>query len=142
MISIEACPFCRIVADLEPARIVRRWNDATAFFPQNPATLGHLLVIPNDHFDDVWSLDSSTASRLSLYVLEIANAVKAALVPDGMNFINSNGAAATQTIFHVHIHVVPRWKNDRMGAIWPEDKVWKESDLDETFTSIARELGI
>ena len=94
-----------------------------AFFPLRPATLGHTLVIPTTHVPDIWTLDESTASSLARATLAVARAVKKAVQPEGLNVIQSNGAVATQTVGHLHVHVVPRWKGDAMGQIWPTKSV-------------------
>lgn len=117
----QNCHFCEIVANKEPARIVMRNAHVVAFFPQEPATVGHTLVIPTDHIADIWELDEATAVNLARYTLRVARAVKQALSPDGLNIIQSNGAAATQTVGHLHVHVVPRWTGDAMAQIWPSE---------------------
>ncbi|WP_371827527.1 HIT family protein [Amycolatopsis sp. WQ 127309] len=139
---MENCPFCRVAAGVGLARVVKRWNGATAFFPLSPATLGHTLLIPNMHIPDIWSLDVETARQLSVYSLELANVVNATLSPDGMNIINSNGGAASQTVGHLHIHFVPRWQDDRMGEIWPKDRDWPENELDGLAAKLSRELRL
>jgi histidine triad (HIT) family protein len=91
-----------------------------AFFPKHPAALGHTLIIPRAHVKDLWDLDFDTAAVLARATLDLAHAMRTALRPDGLNVINSSGAAASQTVFHLHVHLVPRWENDRFGAIWPD----------------------
>lgn len=113
------CEFCAIGRGEAPARIV--WQDemALAFLPLNPAAKGHLLVVPKQHVRDLWELDGDLASHLSRSVLTVAHGVSRVLRPEGLNIINSSGAAASQTVWHLHIHVVPRWTGDDMGPIWP-----------------------
>jgi histidine triad (HIT) family protein len=119
-VTLQArCDFCEIVANEEPARIVMRDAHVVAFFPLEPATVGHTLVIPTDHIPDIWALDEARAITLTRATLRVARAVKQALSPDGLNIIQSNGAAATQTVGHLHVHVVPRWAGDAMAQIWP-----------------------
>lgn len=122
----EVCDFCEIVAQNEPARIVIRNEEVVAFFPLEPATLGHTLVIPTAHIPDIWALDAATASTLARATLSVARAVWEALSPDGLNIIQSNGTAATQTVQHLHVHVVPRWEGDAMGPIWPTQSIAAE----------------
>ncbi len=98
-----------------------RSERVVAFFPLEPATLGHTLVIPTSHIPDIWALDDVTASTLAYATMCVARAVREALAPDGLNIIQSNGAAATQTVEHLHVHVVPRWEGDAMGRIWPPE---------------------
>lgn len=142
MIFQAGCDFCEIVAKEEPARIVWRSPEIIAFFPLDPATLGHTLVIPADHIPEIWGLDEVTATRLAHVTLGVARAVKTAVAPHGMNLIQSNGAAATQTVSHLHVHVVPRWRGDAMGPIWPsesgdvERRAYEESREGEALQAI------
>lgn len=115
-----ACPFCLIANGLDPAAdIVCETDQWVAFFPLQPATPGHTLVIPRAHVPDIWSLDVPVASTLMPAVIRVGKAIESALRPDGMNLISSAGSAAEQTVFHAHLHVVPRWKSDPIGPIWP-----------------------
>ncbi|MFJ2301034.1 HIT family protein [Oerskovia paurometabola] len=128
------CPFCEIVARDDPdAREVYRDERSVAFFPTEPAVLGHTLVIPRAHIPDLWSLDEETVQHLSVVTLQIARAVRAALRPDGLNVIQSNGTAASQSVVHLHVHVVPRWNNDRIGRIWPPESNYSEEAKDEAW---------
>jgi histidine triad (HIT) family protein len=115
----EGCDFCQIVAEEEPARMVMRADQVVAFFPLQPATVGHTLVVPTSHIPDIWALDDDTAATLAHATMRVARAAGEALSPDGLNIIQSNGSAATQTVQHLHVHVVPRWVGDAMGPIWP-----------------------
>lgn len=134
------CDFCDIVAREEDAREVLRTDQVIAFFPLEPATLGHTLVIPRRHVPNIWHLDETTAAVLAAATLRVAQAVRDALTPDGLNIIQSNGEAATQTVPHLHIHVVPRWTNDAMGPIWPEDSEWTSQQMSQAQDSIRSHL--
>ncbi|KUL32535.1 HIT family hydrolase [Streptomyces regalis] len=90
-----------------------------AFFPLAPATRGHTLVVPRAHSADLWAMDEADAQRLFHTVMVVGRALRAVLGPDGMNIINSAGAVATQSVFHTHVHLVPRRPGDAMGPIWP-----------------------
>jgi histidine triad (HIT) family protein len=122
------CPFCEIVTQEEPAREVLRTDEVVAFFPLEPATLGHTLIVPREHIPDLWALDQATAHALTDATMRVARAVRSAIPMDGLNIIQSNGAAATQSVFHIHVHVVPRHSNDEMGPIWPTKTHWDEED--------------
>jgi histidine triad (HIT) family protein len=122
----EGCDFCEIVRREEPAREALRTEHIVAFCPDEPATLGHTLLIPRQHLINVWDLDRTTASYLTSATLDLAHAVRLAVAPEGLNIIQSNGEAATQSVFHLHVHLVPRWTGDGMGRIWPEETNWSE----------------
>jgi histidine triad (HIT) family protein len=118
----KQCEFCQIVRGEQSVRVVSETADTLAFFPLNPVCLGHTLVIPKSHVTDLWSVDYPLSARLMQAVIRVGKAVKQALHPDGMNLISSYGIAASQTIFHLHLHVVPRWEGDPIGHIWPHSK--------------------
>src|SRR5207237_390139 len=107
--------------------IVCETESTLAFFPLKPAALGHTLVIPKRHVSDLWSADAALASQLMVAVLNVGRAIQLALKPEGMNLINSAGAAAWQTVFHLHLHVVPRWEGDHIKRIWPPAEPWSET---------------
>ncbi|WP_433576782.1 HIT family protein [Nocardia brasiliensis] len=140
MISDPTCPFCDIVHRFDPdAREVYRDEYTVAFFPEEPATLGHTLVIPSQHIRDIWSLDLETAARLARTVTALAGAVRRTVVPDGLNIIQSNGEAATQTVMHLHTHIVPRWTNDPIGRIWPPETHYAETEKDAVWAALRTE---
>lgn len=114
-----SCPFCAIIMGEGPARVVYRDDHAVAFFPLRPATFGHTLVVPRRHIPDIRELPEAAVAHLSRAALRVAAALRAAVAPDGLNIIQSSGAAATQTVPHLHVHLVPRWAADAMGPIWP-----------------------
>lgn len=136
----EGCDFCDIVEREEDAREVLRTDKVVAFFPLEPATLGHTLIIPREHIPDIWSVDDATAHELTDATLQVARAVHDALPMDGLNIIQSNGEAATQTVLHLHIHVVPRQFDDGMGRIWPSETDWSETAKNDAQDKVRAEL--
>ncbi|OIR42721.1 HIT family protein [Corynebacterium sp. NML130628] len=126
------CPFCEIVALDDPyVREIYRDEDVVAFFPTEPAVLGHLLVVPKQHVPDIWELDCRTGIQLATATKKMADLINDSLHPDGLNVIQSNGRAATQTVFHLHVHLVPRYRGDSMGQIWPDETSFSEVQKDE-----------
>lgn len=133
----EVCPFCEIVAREDPdAREVYRDEHTVAFFPIEPAVLGHTMVIPRAHVVDIWELDDDQGADLSGTCLKIARAIRASIHPDGLNVIQSNGAAASQTVGHVHVHLVPRMTGDRIGQIWPPESNFSEAQKDDAWEAL------
>lgn len=133
----EECPFCEIVQrDDADAREVYRDDHVVAFFPTDPAVLGHTMVVPREHVPDIWSLSEGTASHLARATVRLAGAVREAVEPEGLNIIQSNGEAATQTVFHLHVHLVPRWDGDAMGPIWPEETDYTEAQKDDALERV------
>lgn len=122
------CEFCRIVQGDSPATVVFESARTLAFFPLSPAVTGHTLVIPKEHVTDFLSLtDAGLVAELGRTTVQVGNAIRTAVQPEGMNVITSAGAAATQTVFHLHLHLVPRWSHDRIGDIWPPSRPMSES---------------
>jgi histidine triad (HIT) family protein len=133
----DDCPFCEIIAGDDPdARVVLRDSDVIAFFPLEPATLGHTLVVPRRHVRDIYDVDDALAGRLAEATLKVARAVRAAMKPDGLNVIQSNGDAATQSVMHLHVHVVPRQSGDALGRIWPPETHYSESQKNSAWGAI------
>lgn len=112
------CVFCRIVAGDEPAEIVHRDEATVAFMDIQPATPGHLLVVPVGCVPSVWELTAAQAAAVTETGRQMAHRLRDALAPDGLNLFQANGAAAFQTVFHFHLHVVPRWHDDALQLPW------------------------
>jgi histidine triad (HIT) family protein len=132
----DECEFCRIIRGETQARVVAETGAVIVFLPLTPATLGHTLVVPKQHVPDIWSLPPVLIDPLAQATLRTAYAIKEAMQPEGLNIINSNGTAASQTIPHVHIHVVPRWEGDEVGEIWPPKESRSEVIQDSVLIAI------
>ncbi|MCQ6271016.1 HIT domain-containing protein [Pseudarthrobacter sp. R1] len=131
------CPFCQIIHLDDPdVREVYRDDQVVAFFPLEPATLGHTLVVPRQHVPDIWSLDEETASRLARVTVRLANVMRRSLQPEGLNVIQSNGKVATQTVLHLHVHLVPRWTGDAVGRIWPPETNYSDNQKDAAWEKL------
>jgi histidine triad (HIT) family protein len=128
---VEPCAFCQIARGEAGARVVWSSGEAVAFLPLEPATRGHTMVVPRAHVPDLWSVDERLGRSLMAACIEVGQAIRKALQPDGMNLITSAGAAASQTVFHLHLHLVPRWPGDPMGDIWPPKQPWSDAELDQ-----------
>ena len=103
-----------------------------AFLPPEPATAGHTLVIPRVHVRDLWSsVDPRLGVDLMGAVVRVGRAIESVVAPEGMNLITSSGEAAEQSVFHLHFHVVPRWKGDGFGPIWPSKPPMDEQRTDD-----------
>lgn len=107
------CVFCRIVEGTEPASIVAADDEAVAFLDIAPATPGHLLVVPRAHATGLADLPADTGERLFRVAQRLAGALRGSgLRCAGVNLFLADGAAAFQDVFHVHLHVIPRWPGD------------------------------
>lgn len=107
----QPCPFCEIVAGRAHADFVQVWDDAIAIVPHNPVAPGHTLVIPRDHVRDFGT--DPDVSAIAMY-----RAAELVQGPQAMNLITSRGREATQSVFHLHLHLVPRAENDGLALPW------------------------
>ncbi len=112
------CIFCKIIAGELPARIIDQDEDTVAFMDIAPATRGHALVVPRRHASDLLEIDDDDLAATVRAAQRLAGRVKERLDADGVNLINSCGAAAWQTVFHFHIHLIPRYEGDLMRLPW------------------------
>jgi len=115
---MDGCVFCAIESGSAPAHRVYEDDDAIAFMDINPATDGHALVIPRAHVRDLFDIGSERAAAVMAATVRVAERIKRALKPDGMNVMHATGAAAFQTVFHFHLHVIPRYFNDPIKLPW------------------------
>jgi histidine triad (HIT) family protein len=112
------CLFCGIVVGEVPGQIVDSDEHTVAFMDINPATRGHALVVPREHAADLIEISDSDLERTMLAARRLAGRIKETLQPDGFNILNSCGAVAWQTVFHFHVHVVPRYDDDPLKLPW------------------------
>jgi histidine triad (HIT) family protein len=112
------CIFCKIVAGDLPATIVDEDERTIAFMDIAPATRGHALVIPRAHSTDLMSVGGEDLSAVALACQRLAGRAKERLGADGVNLLNSCGRAAWQTVFHFHVHVIPRYDGDPLRLPW------------------------
>jgi histidine triad (HIT) family protein len=112
------CIFCKIVAGELPATIVDEDEQTLSFMDINPATRGHALVVPRRHSRDLLSVDPADLHAAALATQRLAARMTERLGATGVNLLNSCGAAAWQTVFHFHIHVIPRYPGDPLQLPW------------------------
>ncbi len=112
------CIFCKIVAGELPATIVDEDERTVSFMDINPATRGHALVIPRDHSRDLLAVSQEDLDACMRAAQRLAQKVTDRLGADGINLLNSCGRAAWQTVFHFHVHVVPRYDDDPLELPW------------------------
>jgi histidine triad (HIT) family protein len=112
------CIFCKIVAGELPATIVAQDELTVSFMDINPATRGHTLVIPRRHTRDLLSVEAEDLRATTDAAQRLAGRMRERLGADGVNLLNSCGAAAWQTVFHFHLHVIPRYAEDPLRLPW------------------------
>ena len=112
------CIFCKILAGDIPCFKLYEDDESLAFMDINPASEGHALVIPKEHCKDVYAVSDEAISATARTAKKIARAVEKTLNPDGLNLLQCNGAAAAQSVFHFHMHVLPRQNADNLRLNW------------------------
>lgn len=114
----EDCIFCAIATRTGPAEVIEANDHAIAFLDISPATRGHTLVIPRNHSDNLLEIDPEDLTHVVQMAQSIAKRMPDALGCDGVNLLNSCGPAAWQTVFHFHLHVIPRYADDPLKLPW------------------------
>jgi histidine triad (HIT) family protein len=112
------CIFCGIVAGELPAQIIDSDEHTVSFMDINPATRGHALVVPRTHSTDLMEICDEDLERTMVAARRLARRLDAALEPDGFNVLNACRPAAWQTVFHYHLHVIPRYDDDPLKLPW------------------------
>lgn len=127
MVTDKDCIFCRIVAGEIPC--VRLYEDdhTLAFMDINPASPGHALAIPRRHVPDLFDSPDEVLAVTVATARRVARAVRAVVEPDGINLVQANGPGAAQSVFHLHMHVIPRFSGDALMLNWGI----REGNLDE-----------
>ena len=134
------CIFCRIVAKQIPAAVVFDDADTLAFMDIGQVNPGHVLVAAKAHCENVYALDDSQAAAVFRTVARVARAVRAAFAPPGLSIYQANGKPAGQTVYHFHVHLVPRHDGDGMSLTWPMKNPPREK-LEEYAAKIRGALG-
>ena len=134
------CLFCRIVAGEIPAARVFEDDEVVAFLDLHPVNYGHTLVIPRAHHATLADLPDALAVAVARHVPRLARAIVAATGAPGYNLVVNNGAAAGQTVHHVHWHLIPRHEADAVRWPWPHLS-YPEGDMEATRGRIAAGLG-
>ena len=109
---MNTCIFCAIVEGRSSSHIVYSDEHAIAFMDINPALDGHTLVIPRLHARDLWEIEEETARHVMAAAVRVAANIRKALQPDGINIMHATGVVAFQSVFHFHLHLIPRWSGD------------------------------
>lgn len=133
----ENCIFCKIANGEIPSRTIYENDKFRVILDNGPATKGHALVLPKDHYADLFEIPGQTAAEAMRTAKTAAQLLKEKLGADGLNLVQNNGEVAGQTVHHFHIHLIPRYQGDGQHILWnpghPTDK-----ELDETQSEILK----
>lgn len=126
----ENCIFCRIANGEIPSSTIYEDEDFRVFLDLNPVTRGHALLVTKEHFDSLFELDDELCKKAMILAKKLAGQMKEALGCDGFNLVQNNGETAGQTVFHFHLHLIPRYEGDTAGITWNPGKASPE-ELEE-----------
>ncbi|MCI5622192.1 MULTISPECIES: HIT family protein [Anaerostipes] len=135
----EDCIFCKIANGDIPSNTIYENSDFKVIMDIAPATKGHVLIIPKEHFKDIYEIDAETAGRLFQLATVVARALKEVLNCDGMNVLQNNGEIAGQTVFHFHMHLIPRYEGDTVTVKWEEHPM-EDVDMEQLRQDIRKAL--
>ncbi|MBM7571455.1 HIT family protein [Aquibacillus albus] len=136
------CLFCKIANGEIPSAKVYEDEHVYAFLDISQVTKGHTLIIPKKHAKDIYETPEDTAEQLFSRVPKLANAIKQAYQPLGLNILNNNEETAGQSVFHLHIHLIPRYGNgDGFGAVWKTNNdAYTQEDLSQIASEINKQI--
>lgn len=117
------CIFCKITNGEIPSTTLYEDNDFRVILDVNPASKGHTLILPKKHAENLYDLPDETASKALVLAKNMASKIEKALECDGLNLVQNNGETAGQTVFHFHMHIIPRYKNDSVKLGWKPGKL-------------------
>ncbi len=120
------CVFCKIANGEIPSTTLYEDEDFRVILDLNPAARGHALLLPKEHYADLFDLDDAVAAKALVTVKKVAAKLKKAMGADGLNVVQNNGEAAGQTVFHFHMHLIPRHEDDQTGITWKPGKTTPE----------------
>lgn len=134
------CIFCKIANGEIPSTTLYEDDDFRVIFDISPASKGHVLILPKEHADNVFDLPEETASKIFVLAKKVAAAVKAALSCDGINILQNNGEAAGQSVFHLHMHVIPRYQGDTVKIGWKLGETPAAEELEQMKKAILENM--
>ncbi len=133
------CIFCRIIGDEISSVSLYEDDDFKVIMDISPAAKGHAVLIPKKHFANLFELDEETAAKVFVVVSKVAKAMKEELQCDGLNILQNNGEAAGQTVFHFHIHLIPRYLGDAVQITWGHES-YGDGEAAELAARISRRI--
>lgn len=114
----DKCIFCKIANGEIPSATLYEDEDFRVILDLGPATKGHALILPKNHFSNLFEIPEDMDAKAFILAKKIAKKMKDVFGCDGVNIVQNNGVAAGQTVFHFHIHLIPRYEGDHAGVTW------------------------
>lgn len=116
------CIFCKLANGEIPTNTLYEDDDFRVIFDVNPATKGHAIILPKEHYKDMFELPDETASKVYVLAKKMSTVMKEKFGADGFNIVQNNAECAGQTVFHFHMHLIPRYENDHAFKLWTPQK--------------------
>ncbi len=132
------CIFCKIANGEIPSSTLYEDHDFRVILDMGPATKGHALLLPKKHYANLFELDDEIAGKTLKTAKRVAGRMKEALHADGFNLVQNNGEAAGQTVFHFHMHLIPRYEHDNANILWKSQEI-TDTYMEETRKEILGE---
>lgn len=133
----DDCIFCKIANGEIPSRTLYEDEQFTVIMDMGPATKGHSLILPKEHYANIYEMPEELAGEAMKVARKMASKMTTALQADGFNIVQNNGEAAGQTVFHFHMHMIPRYKGDAPCVTW-EPQTMSAEALDEIKATILK----
>lgn len=132
------CIFCKIAQGEIPSKTLFENEDFRVIFDISPASKGHVIILPKVHAANIYELPDEVAGKAFILAKKVATVLKEVLKCDGINIVQNNGEAAGQTVFHLHVHVIPRYKDDSVSITWVQGTA--DSDVIDEIIAKAKDL--
>ena len=123
---MENCIFCKIANGEIPSATLYEDEDFRVILDLGPATKGHALILPKSHAANIYELPDETAGKAMILAKHMATKLRDGLNCDGFNIVQNNGEIAGQTVFHFHMHLIPRYEGDQVGLTWKPGELTDE----------------
>ena len=133
----ENCIFCKIANGEIPSRTLYEDDDFRVIMDLAPATKGHSLILPKDHYKNVYEIADDTAAKVLPLAKKMATLMTEKLGADGFNIVQNNNEVAGQTVFHFHVHLIPRYNNDNQSLVMKPQEM-TDAQLDEIRDTIVK----
>ena len=136
---MENCIFCKIAAGELPSTTLYEDQDFRVILDLGPASKGHALILPKEHYANIYEIPDELAAKAIILAKKMAGIMTRALNCDGFNIVQNNGEPAGQTVFHFHMHLIPRYEDDQVGLTWNPGSLTEE-DKEEVLRKVMAEL--
>lgn len=136
----DSCIFCKIANGEIPSKTIYEDQEFRVILDLGPATRGHALILPKEHYANLYELPEETAAKVMVLAKKMAAQMTKNLSCDGFNIVQNNGETAGQTVMHYHLHLIPRYQNDGQNILWKPTEVSQE-ELEEIKNQILKETA-